>query len=461
MSLDPAAHLTVAGYRVLRTVSRRAGVEVHVGFDDGQPDDGSTRATVELKVVTDARALRHEIEALDRARGPHVVDLIDVSIERDSGCLVLPRLGITLAELLHARDALEPGEAVTILAPLATTLIRIHAAGLAHTRISESVIAFDADGAPVITDFDHASLFAAGHPEALLEAEPGVIDDREAFRRLVSSVLERTRSARTGRVAAFQERVRSVAHADLLDLVASGAFELAEPAVVSLDAGSRRDAGMPARAVDPAGIPQQADETQARSSWFSGLLPDALRDAWGTIGRGGGVARVRAAWASWSARRRRLTVGAAAVGLSFAMVTMLVPAGSAPIVPGGMSDPSPTAGQSTPPDPDTAGEADPVVAVVALLVRRDDCLRELSVLCLEGVDQPGSSASDLDRAVLRAIQEGDEIPDWRIAGGAPTLTERLGDSALVAFPAGSAISSVLLMRTDDGWRIRDYLTASR
>ena len=37
------------------------------------------------------------------------------------------------------------------------------------------------------------------------------------------------------------------------------------------------------------------------------------------------------------------------------------------------------------------------------------------------------------------------------------LVERLGDSALIALPDGLDVEAVLVMRGDEGWRIRDYL----
>ena len=47
----------------------------------------------------------------------------------------------------------------------------------------------------------------------------------------------------------------------------------------------------------------------------------------------------------------------------------------------------------------------------------------------------------------------------RILDGELTLVERLGDSALIDLPEGSDPASILLMRTADGWRIRDYVWA--
>jgi len=59
---------------------------------------------------------------------------------------------------------------------------------------------------------------------------------------------------------------------------------------------------------------------------------------------------------------------------------------------------------------------------------------------------------------IRAIQGGAEYPDREIAEGDPVLVERLGDSALLDLPAGSAPRSILVIRTTNGWRIRQYLS---
>ncbi len=102
---------------------------------------------------------------------------------------------------------------------------------------------------------------------------------------------------------------------------------------------------------------------------------------------------------------------------------------------------------------------DPVAALRELVARRERCFRELSVLCLEGVDEPGSAALDADRAALSAILDGGD-PPTRIALASPALVERLGDSALVDLGADSDPASVLLLKGEAGWRIRDYLAAS-
>jgi hypothetical protein len=84
-------------------------------------------------------------------------------------------------------------------------------------------------------------------------------------------------------------------------------------------------------------------------------------------------------------------------------------------------------------------------------------VRDLAVLCLDDVVQAGSAASDDDIALIRSVQGGGEYPD-AIADGDPVLVERLGDSALLDLPVGSDPASILLLRTTNGWRIRQYLS---
>jgi hypothetical protein len=109
---------------------------------------------------------------------------------------------------------------------------------------------------------------------------------------------------------------------------------------------------------------------------------------------------------------------------------------------------------------------DPVAAARELIEARSRCFAALSVLCLDGVDQPDSAAMENDRRAVRAAQQEGNPPrgaSWRAAGA--SLVQRLGDSALVALEvrdgdgrsAPDASLSLLLIRTDAGWRIRDLL----
>src|SRR5690606_5208695 len=109
----------LAGYRVLRSAGRGLRSRLLPGYDEGR--------TVVLKLCAsgDPRVAT-ELAALDRARGEHVVAVLDVAADEHGTVLVLERLtGGSLDELLERRPGLAAGEAVTILAPLAATVERL------------------------------------------------------------------------------------------------------------------------------------------------------------------------------------------------------------------------------------------------------------------------------------------------------------------------------------------------
>ena len=116
----------------------------------------------------------------------------------------------------------------------------------------------------------------------------------------------------------------------------------------------------------------------------------------------------------------------------------------------------------TPADVSGAGAVlgdDPLAAVPRLLDLRSRCLRDLSILCLDGVAAGGSRRrSAIDEAVIRAIRDGQvnpasvDIPDARRCWSSGWET-----SALVVLGTDSEPASLLLMKGEAGWRIRAYL----
>ena len=102
---------------------------------------------------------------------------------------------------------------------------------------------------------------------------------------------------------------------------------------------------------------------------------------------------------------------------------------------------------------------DPLGALSALLARRSDCFRDLSEMCLSDVDERGSSAWAEDRAALDALLSQAEQPVLLDAAGA-TLVQRMGDSALISLAPGTEPASLLLLKGEAGWRIRDYLAGT-
>lgn len=117
---------------------------------------------------------------------------------------------------------------------------------------------------------------------------------------------------------------------------------------------------------------------------------------------------------------------------------------------------TPSASRSDAPEQASSAASDPLVALDALLDARQSCWRSLSADCLGGVDQQGSGAAADDAATLDAVRDGAPAPDRPSTRGA-RIAQHLGDGVLVRLGAESDAGSLLLIRTDDGWRIRDWI----
>jgi serine/threonine protein kinase len=103
---------------------------------------------------------------------------------------------------------------------------------------------------------------------------------------------------------------------------------------------------------------------------------------------------------------------------------------------------------------------DPVSAAAELLRRRARCLAGASVICLDSVDQAGSSILAADSYSVRLMQQGAEAPTapgYEAYEG--RLIERIGNSALVELKhpgeAQREPASLLLVKGEAGWRLRE------
>ncbi|HWH97152.1 MAG TPA: hypothetical protein VNS80_02190, partial [Pseudolysinimonas sp.] len=297
----------VAGYRVLRSAGRGDRARLLLGFDEGR--------TVVLKVsaADDARAAV-EIAALDRSAGEHVVALADVSVDEQATVLVLERLPSgTLAELLERRSGLDAGEAVTILAPIAATVDRIHAAGVAHGRLSLSAIGFREDGSPTLVGFGGAEFFAADTPEVVRETVAGVLLDREALRGIVGMVLARVVGARADAARRLTGEIADASPG----AVAERLFGLAASTPVRFDDDGEIVA---VRMGEPRDVEPEESPVATFPSWLRALVPEWARERLEEP-----LARVIAVWNGWEPRRRRLFLGAVAGGLTVLVAVALVP----------------------------------------------------------------------------------------------------------------------------------------
>lgn len=432
------------GIRVVRTLARDPHLETLLVRVEGEP----ARPAVLAHALDESgeRLRRTELVALERARGAGVVELLDVVDEEHGPALLLAHhAGPRLADHLEAREEWTAGEAVAVLAPLTEAVGRMHAAGVAHGRIAATGIAFDGDGRPVLTDLSRAAVFTPGAPEVALRRVEEVGRDRRACRELAVELLTRVTGSRVVAAAELVGRLEAAAESALLQLLDDALAELAAPIPLPPEPSSRiAGVQQPSRVV--AVVPDaSADVVPAPSAraWLRELIGRRLRDL--------------------PPLRRRLLLGGGTAVAVAAVLLAVVRAPEADPATGGDGEartvPATDAAASRSDIRDAAIDGDdPVSAAIALLDRREDCFRELSLLCLEDVDQAGSAALASDRAAVQTLREGreahrDPIPD--VAGA--RVVERLGDSVLLAVGPETAPASLLIMRGEAGWRIRDWI----
>jgi hypothetical protein len=484
----------LAGYRVLRSLARDEHAEVLLGHRSVASADSSETVaqTVALKVVPTSgpgwTAALRECAALERARGEHVVDLLDLDADEESIRLLFERLPRgDLSDLLRIRPRLDAGEAVTLLAPIAVTLLRLHAAGVAHGNISARTVLFRDDGSPALIGFSRAELFEPGVPEVVLELVEAVRLDRRAARALASTVLGRVTGGRARAARELRDDLESCDGERVLPLLASRLFDVAAAVAVrfaedelEVDESAPSARAVPVGALEGVSSGPEGAASPRIVGALGRVVPEALvqgvldsvqrSPVWPVVA---GVARVVGhRWASWTPGRRRIVLAVGAAAITVGVITAVIPAGGAATArtapaatpPGGASA---SAAEIATPGADAGNQAiegdDPLSASGALLDARERCLSSLSVPCLDRVDEAGSAALRGDQAAIRAAQQGGELPSPLASAtdySTPVLIERLGDSALVRLGEASSGASLLLIKGADGWRIRDLIAAA-
>ncbi|HEU4539609.1 MAG TPA: serine/threonine-protein kinase [Jiangellaceae bacterium] len=143
-------------------LEQRLGVGSHGSVWVAREESSGEIVAVKLLAIPsfEQRAeAQQEALALTTVDHPHLVPIYGV-IEIEDGLAVVMALadGGNLADLLGARQVLDPGEVVTICAPLADALSEIHRRGVVHGEVQPANILFTADGRPMLSDLGVARL---------------------------------------------------------------------------------------------------------------------------------------------------------------------------------------------------------------------------------------------------------------------------------------------------------------
>lgn len=365
---------------------------------------------------------------------------------------------LTLECWAAARGPMEPGEAVTVLLPVLAAVGHLLHRGVPVVGLNVAGVLVDPRGTPVLARAELGDVSAPGGDPGLA----GVV----AF---VTTVLDRVRGPH-----GLEPPTPSVAQATQLVEVVELVHDLAEPLPLATVAPG------------PAGAPARDDgqvEVTGPPAWTA-LLPESevVERAlawWARSGPRGVVAALRVV------RPRFWATGVVGVGALVASTALFGGAGSGtapaagdPVVAGPSASATARATPDGPPaslplaegppdleagagtersDGTSADEAvlgdDPGAAATVLLSAREVCLRELDGACLREVDHAASPLLGDDLTFL--AEPAGVAP---VSGGCGDLAEtaRWGGSALLRCERdGTTAASVLVVRTEAGWRLRE------
>jgi hypothetical protein len=471
---------SIGGYRLIRRLGSGASAEVWLGSAEA-----STAAIKVYRAGTPLTRIDAELEALARVSHRHLLRLEDLATAPGGlPCPILQRLSSTSLAGLLARRSLSAGEAVTVVAPLALAVAELHRVGVGHGALGPAAVRFDAEGAPVLARFGSAVVFGE-LPESQEDASlpPALLAEQEVVARDLAGLAELALAVGGG----DEEWRRWLLDPDVRDPerfaheLADRMFALAEPSPVRwevttsvrgpghvpLRLGAERSSAVPSGpGGDIAELPHRPEpEVPSRPEPEPGSLFERL----GRLLERGPIAELRSRLAAVLRHVRKpvwVIAGIVAIGV-VAFCTVVPPADPAIETTAPPAASPRVEGPGAPGNtvaPDIAG-SDPVLAARALLDARAACILDSSVLCLDGVDQTGSAAFDADATLIRNVQEGGTGSGTSELGGdyadaAITVVERLGDSALLSVVPSEGSGSdatLLLIRVDTGWRIRDLV----
>ncbi|WP_423917240.1 hypothetical protein ACPEEZ_08050 [Frigoribacterium sp. 2-23] len=406
--------------------------------------------------------------ALAVARHRHVAVLIDVRDDPSDRADDWPTpieleldgpAGTPLPRWLALRGSIDVGEAVTVLLPLLGALQHLSHRGIDATGTGLDDVVIDEEGAPVISSPRPGGRPAEGAARDLVETVLAFVDHEVAL---------------TGREgASFDDLVEFVS--DLatplpLETAPTGSFEdetdeleRARPTMAATSETPTWLAMMPESAVL-----ERVSVIIREASWAGTV--EAVRRVRPRYWALGGImsASLVAALAIVGPSVETASTGdGSAHGIGPEVVTS--PGDGHDTVAGSSSDSAKatsatdvSATESSSSDDSVTTQAilgdDPVPAADALLVARRGCLREPTESCFADTDQLGSPLSRADAAYT--ADPGTSARQVDVVS-LRSVMHRLGDTVLLsATGADDEPASVLVVRTEAGWRLRE-ISATR
>ncbi len=496
---------SLGGYRLIRRLGVGSRSDVWLG------NDGSETAAIKVFHEGASRdRIDSEIEALGRASGRHLLRLEDLAMGPDGvPCLILQRL--SQWNLGRVLGSVRPsdGEAVTILAPLCLAVADLHRIGVAHGRMRSSSVLFDDAGAPVLTSFGDSEIFTAMPEKATgFSVSPALLMQQSAVAADLSGLVATclTTLDSTSDIARWLSTSLDRDHASFAHELADRLFQSARAAPINFATsfGEKPSALIPSRVeshasrVDSESTPAAQHEITTQRAIVDphplainiasflhvpdGMVNTLLESSHRILERSPVSSLIQRIRKMLGPVRKPVWIIAAIVASSVVAAAAILPShGGGDSAQSHQPSPLPTPTFAAPlTDAAILGD-DPLAAATALLDLRDDCIIEHSVLCFDSVNQQGSAAMDSDSTQVRLLQDGG-APDGSLVlppspnGGASmprhvSLMERLGDSVLLsisfdapnsdAAPEGAATQaasfSLLIIKGDEGWRIRDLV----
>lgn len=472
----------IGGYRLVRRLGEGSAAVNWLA----RGGDESVVLRVYRDGVDDAR-IDAEVAARERLSGPHVPELLDLATGRDGRPvpIIAPVVGPLLVDVLTRSTApLRAGHVTTLLAPLAALLDAAHEVGATLGRLDARAIRIDGRGAPVVVSLGRAGA-APPLPARFRDREPAIVDDRAQFARLCAEVVSAVDVREQPSLRTAVERAAG-SPAELELALFDAAAPLPLSSVLDADPGAT-DGLAPAHAIGwsrSAGLTHESD-IAAQAQGDPSRIGAAVAETVGLLGLPEGlvasaralIGRVRAvsggfrpAWARGE-RPRRGVVAVGAVGALALMAAIALGAldgGQASTAPSPTSEPVITAGdvektavEDVAPEDmlEPSPEEWPIV-VGALIDRWLACASESLEGCEAGVVQPDSAAAELlSGSRGGSVDGGAALAAWAAGDRTIIVVDRLGAAAVIDLIEGeTTTASLLVMRSEAGWRIRAVLS---